>query len=296
MFNIKSLFTVIYIVSCMGLMAQNQYKGQVISKQANQPVPFAFVTDEHRKWGISTDENGYFVLDERPVGDTLIVGCLGFFEYKVSFSQWKNPMKIFLSEKPFQLQEVIIENNRKKHTLWLGSQIKTTTRSVGQISFPTVQEIAVLIPNYLQSEGYIHKVGYWISRLGKHKTPFRVRIYKNQNGMPGEDLLQENLIVHARKGNNWFDIDVSKYNIPIPNEGFFISMEWIYSANPKYSYEVTWPNKKVITHFGQNIGRAIEFNENLSRIRNNGGQWRIYNADMQPVINPMMRVQIQIYE
>ena len=45
-----------------------------------------------------------------------------------------------------------------------------------------------------------------------------------------------------------------------------------------------------------NIGRAVEFNENLSRIRNNGGQWRIYNADMQPVINPMIRVQIQIYE
>ena len=72
-------------------------------------------------------------------------------------------------------------------------------------------------------------------------------------------------------------------------------MEWINSNNPKYGYDVIWPNKKVITYYGQNIGKTLEFNEYLGRIRNNGGQWRIDNKDTI-FKNPMIRVQIQIYE
>ncbi|MEI7585481.1 carboxypeptidase-like regulatory domain-containing protein [Runella sp.] len=286
---------VVYFISLLPVFSQKKLSGQVISQQKGVSIPFAIITDEHRKWGISSNENGQFIIENSNLGDTLFVSCLGFFDTRLPVSQWKEPMKIILQEKPINLPEIIVENNRKKHQLWLGSKQETTTLVTGQFTYATIQEMALLVPNYTQSEGFIQKVGYWIGGVGKHKTPFRIRIYKNEKGMPGDDLLQENLVVHARSRKSWFDVDISKYNISIPENGFFVAMEWINSNNPKYGYDVIWPNKKVITYYGQNIGKTLEFNEYLGRIRNNGGQWRIDNKDTI-FKNPMIRVQIQIYE
>jgi hypothetical protein len=44
---------------------------------------------------------------------------------------------------------------------------------------------------------------------------------------PGRDLLLDNLIVNASKNSSWFEIDLIKYNIIFPENGFFISFEVI---------------------------------------------------------------------
>ncbi|MEI7586712.1 carboxypeptidase-like regulatory domain-containing protein [Runella sp.] len=276
-------------------LAQKKVIGLVLNKQNGTPVPFAVITDEKKHWGTNSDENGQFIIENTSIGDTLVVACLGYFEYKIPFSKWEESTTVYLIEKSIKLSEVVVENKRKKHKIWLGSLEKKTTFITGQLAHNEIQEMALLIPNYLQVDGYIEKVGFWIDRFGAPKTPFRVRVYKNNNGFPGEDLLIENLITHAKSGNRWFDIEIGKYNIPFPNEGFFIAMEWINTKNPKYAFKVEFPNKVMKTYYGQHIGKTKEFNEYNGRIRNNNGDWKI-DRKHRIFKNPMMRAQIQVYE
>lgn len=42
---------------------------------------------------------------------------------------------------------------------------------------------------------------------------------------PTEDILHQNLIIVSKLGIN--KIDVSGYNIKIPNEGIFVAVEWL---------------------------------------------------------------------
>ncbi len=51
---------------------------------------------------------------------------------------------------------------------------------------------------------------------------FNVKLYrKDKNGLPGEFLYGENIIGHAKKGDRNTVVDLSKYDIPFPEEGFF---------------------------------------------------------------------------
>ncbi|MFN8348156.1 MAG: hypothetical protein U0X91_24355 [Spirosomataceae bacterium] len=56
---------VVYFISLFPVFCQKKLSGQVISQQKGMPIPFAIITDEHRKWGISSNENGQFVIENR---------------------------------------------------------------------------------------------------------------------------------------------------------------------------------------------------------------------------------------
>ena len=103
----------------------------------------------------------------------------------------------------------------------------------------------------------IQNVSFFISSDGKPKTPFRVRFYEvKEDGSPGQDLTQKNIIVVAKKGNAWFKIDVSKYKILVPKNGYFVAMEWIFT-DKKYFYEIQISGKKD-TMYGQCLGRISD--------------------------------------
>lgn len=280
-------------ISFLGVHAQT-ILGQVVSIPDIVPIPFATITTQNHKWGITASEEGEFRLDLNLLAknDTLIVTSVGYFESRVLYRELKEGFKVRLQVQPIQLAEIKVRDTGRRKDIWLGASQKTTNSSVGHISFNGIQEIALFIPNYIQNEGFVNKVSFWISALGKPKTPFRVRIYKNDNGMPGENLLNHNLIVRAKRGKGWFDVDVSKFDIPFSIDGFFIGMEWIVVPDKEYWFDVKYPGNIIKSKFGQSAGTTLEFKEDFGRIRKNGGEWHKYGQSYQP----MFRTQVTIYE
>ena len=100
--------------------------------------------------------------------------------------------------------------------------------------------------------------------------------------MPSEDLLKQNVVVNDHRANHYFDIDLSKYNIPFGKNGLFIAMEWLNLNDKKYLYEVNYPkNKKIF--YGQQIGITHEFDDlSYGRQRINGEQWKSLNSFSAP--------------
>lgn len=297
-FNLKSQKTVILIgifwLFVLKMHAQ-VIKGQVLSLPDSIPVPFATLTNQKDNWGLTANEDGSFEIPQLKVGDTLLVSCLGYYKALISNRELHDNIKLYLQIQPVQLVEAKVKSGGFKD-LWLGSRQKRTNSFAGDPSYLDMQEIALWIPNFIQNEGYIHKVGYWIGRFGRFRTPFRVRIYAYDHGMPGEDLLNQNIIVRATLPGSWVDIDVSKYNITLPTDGFFVSLEWLVVPDEKYWYDVKYPDGSIRKHFGQNVGTTREFGPGYVRIRNKSGQWEPYPYRTRNNPRPMFRAQVRVYE
>jgi hypothetical protein len=148
-------------------------------------------------------------------------------------------------------------------------------------------QYAFFVKNDKQKKlGNVRTVSFYIGENGFPREPFRVRLYKadgNYNA-PNTDLLTENVVVSASRGGEWYTIDLSSYNIPAPEEGFFVAMEWIVGGDKFYTTNFM----DNYTPYGQIMRPTFEFKEsrtwsytigkgwNLLTLAN--GQGRRYNA------------------
>ncbi|MBU1821340.1 MAG: carboxypeptidase-like regulatory domain-containing protein, partial [Bacteroidetes bacterium] len=288
---------VILCLLTMGVRGQI-ITGQVLSLPDSLPVPYATLTNQKYSWGINAGEDGTFVINysKEREQDTLSISSMGFNEARIPYHDLYDGIKVYLKIRPVQLDEVIIRNNVQITDLWLGSKQNSSVSNICPRGEESIQEVALFIPNTGNYQGYIAKVGYYIGDLGKAKTPFRVRIYKNENGIPGKDLLKENVVIHGNKRNAWRDVELKKYNIPLPVDGFFVSMEWIVVPDKKYYVTRKWNDGRVTSEFGQCAGSTYEFGPGYEKIRNNGGQWESYPYRTRNNPRPMFRAQVRVYE
>jgi len=91
-------------------------KGQVLSLEDESPVPFAFVMNYRTKTGVTTDEQGRFVMDVLNV-DSLAVSSLGFSKTTARIPANHNEMNVLiLYAKPvrFALPEVKVQGDQMK--------------------------------------------------------------------------------------------------------------------------------------------------------------------------------------
>ncbi len=106
---------IIYITllfSCLlGIKTSNaqQLKGYVYDAYA-QPLNAVYLYNINSEQHAHTAENGYFVLDNNTVGDTLSIGLLGFKKQKVvlTAADLKDGLQIALESNIFKLDEVVL--------------------------------------------------------------------------------------------------------------------------------------------------------------------------------------------
>lgn len=276
------------------------FTGQVLALPDSMPVPYASLTNQKHQWGVNASEDGTFEITQLKEGDTLLVSCLGYHESRIPFRELRDNSKLFLRMRPVQLAEAKVKSGGYKD-IWLGSKQHSSTSSMGLLGATDMREAALLIPNPIipnpeRKEVYISTVGYYISKFQKPRTPFRVRIYSNEDGLPGEDLLKKSVVVHGNWGNSWRDVDVSKFNIPVPAQGVFVAMEWLVVPDKKYRFMVRHPDNSITYEFGQSVGTTDEFLPAYGRIRFLDGSWQAYRYGSRNNPRPMFRAQVRIYE
>ncbi|WP_375416918.1 carboxypeptidase-like regulatory domain-containing protein [uncultured Hymenobacter sp.] len=238
----------------------NKITGHVVDAKTKEPVPFASIGLRNDGTGALTNEFGVFQLPgfEKGPTDSLIVMTLGYdrntkFVKKGSSTD----LTIELKKRVIELQGVTVKGGKVKN-LALGTRADRPDEGIlqGQAG----SQYAFLIKNDKQKKlGNVRSVSFYIGENGFPREPFRVRLYKadgNYNA-PNTDLLTENVVVSAPQGGQWYTIDLTQYNVPAPEEGFYVAMEWIvggdkfYTANFMDNY----------TAYGQVMSPTFEFKE-----------------------------------
>jgi hypothetical protein len=282
---LKFLIIIFLTINFSVLSQKYQITGIVLDKN-NQALPYSLVVNKNNKDGVCADSAGNFKLNVR-LGDSLQISNLGYKTQTVSINELpslKKTVLINLEMAPILLDELVVTSGSK--TLDLGILIKRPKISMST-SITNNFEICLPIFNKDKIDGKITLIKYYIPKGGKPRTPFRLRVYElNDDNLPGKDLLLDQVIVKAKKANEWLVVDLSKYNIPFSKNGLAISMEWLFTREKKYTFE---ENKK--TSFGQMIGGILEKDIPVYK-RVNNGQWAVRKNFQDITFVPLINCQI----
>ncbi len=245
------LFFVFFCTRLLTINGQNVC--QVLSKETDEPIPFATVQWEGNS-GTYTDQVGQFQVPVFMLGQDFVVSCVGFETDTFRIIQ----DNCFLRLKPAKIVlRPIVVSDKELQPLRLGAP----KRRKGNTSFGAKEgtQWALFISNEEQRAGYIQSIHYLISDgLSRKVEPknsfFRIHLFENESEMPGKDLLG-NVVVRPYKNSGWQRLNVSEYGVRIPKEGIFISMEWLQGA-PTATYEYTTKESKE-KYEGEQYGHSL---------------------------------------
>ncbi len=272
---------------------EGRITGRVVNQATKDPVAFASLSLRDEGTGALTNEYGYFqlALPERSLDDSIVVMALGFRRtaLRVKRGASLEDLIIELPKQNVQLANVSVQASKMKPAT-LGAH--TSAPGMGMIQGLPGSQYAALMKNDKQHKlGYVRSVSFYIGENGFPREPFRVRIYRadgNYNA-PNSDLLLDNVVVSAARGGGWFDVDLTSYNIPAPDEGFYVAMEWIVSGDKFYTTNFM----DNYTPYGQILRPTFEFKDSRTWLYAIGRGWSLITlANGNSRYNAMIRAEV----
>lgn len=295
------------IKKCIGILlfilSWNNYAQTTVKDSLTQQgVSFATISFGNGH-GIFADDEGLFVFTEKlyPDVDSLFISALGYKDFKIATSNL--PKTILLKQKIDQLDEIVLtaridrKFKEEKMKPYLDDDYY-------KCWLPTIEsEIAVYFPNVDEPLKKISKVHFpitlessdWDKRKRSNaekrefSTLFKVKFYSNDNGFPGKELTYETIVfIATEKDGDVHNLDVSNYDIFVPQSGFFVSLQVMgYTdekgkllPNKKYKEVKTGTGiVKIPTNFRPLLPFTDEIPENKTFIKSvftNNNQWLLF--------------------
>lgn len=189
-----------------------------------QPLPYANIVTLKGHAGMVTDEQGRFELNKLNTDDTLKISAVGYQSKLLAVKNLARIDTIYLTKGVHQLAEVTIHSFTQNQQLGFMGYKQNAS-----FNFTAGCQIAVFIENKIKREALIKSVLFTMKQSGSYKSNMRIRLLKiNPVGLsPGEDLLDENVMIAISdlKKNN--TVDLTKYNLLLPVDGVFVILEWV---------------------------------------------------------------------
>ncbi|MDF3076648.1 MAG: hypothetical protein K0S09_537 [Sphingobacteriaceae bacterium] len=276
-------------------------EGYVISENTI-PVSYATISINNIVVGFSDLQGKFQLAKPENLTDSLLFSCGGFVSKKVTYKELRDVNKVILKRLFIELKEVAIDqSNGVLKSLKLGNLSRNLVGSFH--TRPNVQ-YALFIENTMKITGYIKSASFFIKQPpgGDYRGLFRIRIYKKDpsSNMPGEDLLNQNILVHADKNNSWFTVDLSKYNLVFEDDGLFVAMETL----PKEQYLAEGKLKPGITPtYWNNLNLpGIGFKESMSKsyswIKSKAGynyRWTPFDTGSPNPANFLINIDVDVF-
>ncbi|WP_312765180.1 carboxypeptidase-like regulatory domain-containing protein [Epilithonimonas sp.] len=225
----------VYVVSQAQLIS-----GTVLSKEDNQPIPYAKIGILNSNYGVQADENGKFEIQLEKVSKDkeLVVIVGGYKQFRSSVEDFvkSNPHNIYLYEKVTNIQEVVLTpQNYKEKNLGVNAKSKSVMFTPNmEKGNSVVEETAVEFSSNKRLK--INKINMNFSRF-ESTMPIKVRytIYDEKDGKPNNLILENDIITTIGKEDlkdSTFSLDVSKESIWLEGK-FFVGIQFIGQSNGK---------------------------------------------------------------
>ena len=212
----------------------------IIDDETGKPVSYATVSFGNGN-GIFADDEGQFIFTKKLYSDidTLYISALGFKKIDIATKHLPDTIKLT----PFsdELDEVLLRYKPKGKSK--STKLKPTLHDdYYKCWLPTIEsEIAVFFENSNPSQ--VKKINTlllpikveakdWSKRKTKtsNKIPFstlfRVHLYENNGGLPGDVLTYDEIVFRVTEASEKvFELDISNHDIFIPKHGVFVSLQ-----------------------------------------------------------------------
>ncbi len=227
---------VILLTSLIPSFSQNLVKGVVLNDASRQPIAYANIGILNTSIGTISNADGTFTLlvPENYQNEELHFSSLGFNKKNVPVSLLKKDQTVYLVERPQVLASVNVIGKKEQNKSF---EFGNKEMKGGVYATDTVyagSSKAILIRNELPSfySNFAFPVFLKSARIKifKNNWPsfkYRVRFYEVDSlhgGQPGNDLVNENIIVESTIRKGWLVIDLSNLKFSV-SKPFFVAFE-----------------------------------------------------------------------
>jgi hypothetical protein len=253
-----------------------QIKGVVIDEN-NKSIPYVNIWIENESIGTTSEENGNFSINVEDKNKILVLSALGFETKKIKVSEAE---KVVLKEVTFQLDEVAVFSKKGKNEIEIGNYRKgginlynssgKTPRIMAKY-FPMTEEI--------KSARFLKEITLMTACNHHDKAKINLRFFEaNEDGGPGNDILEQNIVLNVNSGKKNSKINLEEYNIIFPQKGLFIAVEWLIIEENRYELELTDPKtQKLINWIAYEPSLGAVPSENPTTWEFSKGKWKKSN-------------------
>ena len=228
----KRLIVLLYFIGCMGFA---QKKGVVKDSLSGNAIPYVSVWVENENIGTTSEENGEFVINVSDKSKNLVFSALGFEKKIVKASE---AQVVNLAPSAVEIGEILISNNRKEK---MQIEIGKTKNRIAEAfdNGPKMDaKFFPFLPEYKKTS-WIKKATITVDSKIEGAT-IRIQLYGvDEHGYPGEELLDKNYIVSLKKGINKQEVDLTEFNLEMPETGIFVVFERLLIEKNKISKTIT---------------------------------------------------------
>ena len=196
-----SLFSLLFFATF--LFAQNDITvtGNIYDSETKQSLPYVNIGFVEKAVGTVSDEGGYFQLDYSSAkisfDDVLQISSIGYETKKIKASEFYAQLgksnKIYLKPEPFNLDEVVIGNDKRKNLTVGSSKPKENSRGYWLNKEALGGEIATKI-NIKHKNTRLEDLRLQVVKNNSGSIKVRVNVYEEINGMPGKNLATANML------------------------------------------------------------------------------------------------------
>lgn len=268
--------------------AKAQVSGTVTDQASGEALPYANIQVVGSEGGTSADELGRFSLTGADSAATLVVSATG---YESLYIRAGDGNRFRLHKAPVQLQEVTVSSSRKGLVQKIGGYKKSDIRH----HFAVHRTPWVLARYFPYADSYSRTPFLKSVMLETYSDVkdgiFNLRLYRmGKDGQPGAYLYGDNIIGHAKKGKRNTVVDLSALQIPFPEEGFFIGVEFMLTAQNAYTISVAEEGKKAVKTvcYAPRIG-ALLADTDSGVFTFTRGEWEKKLRNTDPYVPPAFR-------
>lgn len=264
----------LYILLLKASIGLGQIKLKVVDSNTMLGIPFANIWVENTQTGTTANENGEFIIDNS-IGQTIIISSVGYESKKIQISDIQTIIELI--PEVVELKEVIIASKKGKTKNTIG---KFKDSEIGFYyaanNNPEIKARFFPFDSLALKTPFLDKIKLRIYSEIK-KAKFNIRLYSiDAAGKPSHNLNEQNIIGIAKKGENNIEIDLSNLNIIFPEEGLFVSFEWLIIDENEYKISFPIPNsteRKEMSLYEPKVG--------LLPAKNNMNSWTYKNGVWQ---------------
>lgn len=267
------LFIFVFVLFPKILLSQKN-SFQLIDELNFTPISNATIQSLNEDYSTQSDSLGIFIFDNKHI---VSINAAGYEPMNIDLN--KISTKIKLTKKAYEINEINL-SKAKMNKFYVLDPVKNNTISIALGKIENLQLGKLFTPNNMRLK-YINKLNIFTNKV-YHDKKIAIRIYNvNINNEPDSEIFIENPIAIAKKGTRKTSIDLSKYNIKIPENGIIISVYWLKTGTnstdtfhlpyndvvfrgyyePKDSkkcFIYNGPNWQLFTHKNMNICVAME--------------------------------------
>lgn len=221
--------TFLLALTCQPLLAQIKVSGQINDAETGTPLSYVNIGIKGNNVGTISDAEGYFTLsipEPLLLYDSLTFSALGYKNQSLFIAGLANEeVRIMLQPAPVALPEVADASGEWKEKTIGVKSASPILHGMATSRQGDILEIAQPIKVKKKPLQLLTARLYLNSTVGDSCT-FRVKIYADEEGEPGNLLAVEDVLSTQKADKGWITADLEESGL-IMDESFFISFEFI---------------------------------------------------------------------